>query len=87
MLAEWYRAFAEVGHSDQCEDRLWMAEFSNVKLTNWSSLLRKITTERDALLRLDRVALRSMLERSGSEFRGASHEVCSRASRRTSSAP
>ena len=26
MLAEWYRAFAAVGHSDQREDRLWMAE-------------------------------------------------------------
>jgi hypothetical protein len=27
MLAEWYRAFAAVGHSDQREDRLWMAEY------------------------------------------------------------
>ena len=27
MLAEWYRAFAEVGHSDQREDRLWMAQY------------------------------------------------------------
>jgi hypothetical protein len=27
MLAEWYRAFAEVGHSDQRKDRLWMAEY------------------------------------------------------------
>ena len=27
MLAEWYRAFAEVGHSDQREDRRWMAEY------------------------------------------------------------
>jgi hypothetical protein len=27
MLAEWYRAFAEVGHSDQREDRRWMAAY------------------------------------------------------------
>ena len=26
-LAEWYRAFAEVGHSDQREGRLKMAEY------------------------------------------------------------
>ena len=70
MLAEWYRAFAAVGHWDQREDRLWMANISNAKLTNWRRLLRKIRPEAYALLRLDRVALRSMLERSGSEFRG-----------------
>jgi hypothetical protein len=27
MLAEWYRAFAEVGHSDEREGRLKLAEY------------------------------------------------------------
>jgi hypothetical protein len=47
-LAERYRAFAEVGHSDQREDRLWMAEYLERKADELEQLAAKITTERDA---------------------------------------
>ena len=40
-LAEWYRAFAEVGHSDQREDRLWMAEYLERKADELEQLAAK----------------------------------------------
>jgi hypothetical protein len=43
-LAEWYRAFAEVGHSDQREDRLWMAEYLERKADELETLAAKDQT-------------------------------------------
>ena len=44
MLAEWYRAFADVGHSDQREDRLWMAEYLERKADELETLGAKDQT-------------------------------------------
>jgi hypothetical protein len=44
MLAEWYRAFAEVGHSDQREHRLWMAEYFERKADELETLAAKDQT-------------------------------------------
>jgi hypothetical protein len=41
MLAEWYRAFAAVGHSDQREDRLWIAEYLERKADELEQLAAK----------------------------------------------
>jgi hypothetical protein len=40
-LAEWYRAFAEVGHSDRREDRLLMAEYLECKAGELEQLAAK----------------------------------------------
>ena len=44
MLAERYPAFAEVGHSDQREDRLWMAEYLERKADELETLATKDQT-------------------------------------------
>jgi hypothetical protein len=44
MLAEWYRAFAEVWHSDQREDRPWMAEYLERKADELETLGAKDQT-------------------------------------------
>ena len=41
ILAEWYPAFAAVGHSDQREDRLWMAEYLERKADELEQLAAK----------------------------------------------
>jgi hypothetical protein len=48
MLAEWYRAFCRGRALGSARGSPMDGRISNAKLTNGSSLLRKITTERDA---------------------------------------